>query len=199
LTSRADATTDPYDVEHFLRLRAIDATGARLVRSDPLTTGTTILVKHIRVNYPDDLRRVAFAVHRVKDPLTPKGDRVVVHGGRDGVRDVLLRKVHVDGVRRSTSVLQRTWSRRPIRKFVRVGTGPNWYGLARCESGGDLNAYSPAGPYYGLYQFLKSTWRDYGGTGLPTDHGRREQTRIAWHLYQARGTSPWPTCGTRLR
>ncbi len=31
--------------------------------------------------------------------------------------------------------------------------------VARCESGLDPCAYSKAGPYYGLYQFLKSTWK----------------------------------------
>ena len=31
--------------------------------------------------------------------------------------------------------------------------GLNWCGLAQCESGLNPNAYNPAGPYYGLYQF----------------------------------------------
>jgi soluble lytic murein transglycosylase-like protein len=31
--------------------------------------------------------------------------------------------------------------------------------VARCESNLDPCAYSRKGPYYGLYQYLKSTWR----------------------------------------
>jgi len=37
--------------------------------------------------------------------------------------------------------------------------------VARCESGFNPRAYNPAGPYYGLFQFLMSTFRatPYGG------------------------------------
>ena len=31
--------------------------------------------------------------------------------------------------------------------------------VARCESKLDPCAYNPSGPYYGLYQYLKSTWK----------------------------------------
>jgi hypothetical protein len=31
--------------------------------------------------------------------------------------------------------------------------------VARCESSLNPCAYSKSGPYYGLYQFLKSTWK----------------------------------------
>lgn len=31
--------------------------------------------------------------------------------------------------------------------------------VARCESGLDPCAYNKSGPYYGLFQFLKSTWK----------------------------------------
>jgi hypothetical protein len=31
--------------------------------------------------------------------------------------------------------------------------------VARCESRLDPCAYNPSGPYYGLYQYLKSTWK----------------------------------------
>ncbi len=38
--------------------------------------------------------------------------------------------------------------------------------IARCESGLNPHAYNPAGPYYGLYQFLMSTFRANGGTDI---------------------------------
>jgi soluble lytic murein transglycosylase-like protein len=38
--------------------------------------------------------------------------------------------------------------------------------IARCESGLNPRAYNPAGPYYGLYQFLQSTFRANGGTDI---------------------------------
>jgi hypothetical protein len=38
--------------------------------------------------------------------------------------------------------------------------------IARCESGLNPRAYNPAGPYYGLFQFLLSTFRGNGGTDI---------------------------------
>jgi soluble lytic murein transglycosylase-like protein len=38
--------------------------------------------------------------------------------------------------------------------------------IARCESGLNARAYNPAGPYYGLFQFLMSTFRANGGTNI---------------------------------
>jgi hypothetical protein len=40
--------------------------------------------------------------------------------------------------------------------------------VARCESALDPCAYNKSGPYYGLYQFLKSTWKTtpYGGKSI---------------------------------
>ena len=82
-------------------------------------------------------------------------------------------------------------------RVVKVGTGPNWTALARCESGGNPNAVNPAG-FYGLYQFTRSTWRSVGGKGSPTDYGYWEQTKRAWKLFQRDGRSPWPVCGRHL-
>jgi soluble lytic murein transglycosylase-like protein len=38
--------------------------------------------------------------------------------------------------------------------------------IARCESGLNPHAYNPAGPYYGLFQFLMSTFRANGGIDI---------------------------------
>ncbi|HEV7678278.1 MAG TPA: transglycosylase SLT domain-containing protein [Candidatus Dormibacteraeota bacterium] len=38
--------------------------------------------------------------------------------------------------------------------------------IARCESGLNPRAYNASGPYYGLYQFLQSTFRANGGTDI---------------------------------
>ena len=61
--------------------------------------------------------------------------------------------------------------------------------VARCESGLDPCAYNRSGPYYGLYQFLKSTWKTtpYGdhsiydpkaqalAAGWMWKHGRKDE------------------------
>jgi soluble lytic murein transglycosylase-like protein len=52
------------------------------------------------------------------------------------------------------------------------GVSGSWMiSIARCESGLRPNAYNPSGPYYGLFQFLMSTFTHNGGTNIwdPTD------------------------------
>jgi len=73
--------------------------------------------------------------------------------------------------------------------------GLNWGALANCESGGNPQAYSPAGPYYGLYQFSAGTWASVGGSGLPSSASSSEQTYRASLLYQRSGAGQWPVCG----
>ncbi|PRZ41921.1 uncharacterized protein YabE (DUF348 family) [Antricoccus suffuscus] len=75
--------------------------------------------------------------------------------------------------------------------------GLNWPALAQCESSGNPKAVSPAG-YMGLYQFDQRTWNANGGSGSPLDASAAQQTAIAQNLYNARGISPWPSCGPKL-
>jgi len=79
------------------------------------------------------------------------------------------------------------------------GTPPmaTWDALARCESGGrwDLNLGTG---YYGGLQFLASSWRGAGGTGLPHEHPREEQIRRAVVLWERYGFKPWPACSRKL-
>ena len=68
--------------------------------------------------------------------------------------------------------------------------------IAQCESGADPTAVSPSGRYRGKYQFLRSTWKEWGGRGDdPAEASEAHQDRVALRLYRARGTAPWPTCG----
>lgn len=69
--------------------------------------------------------------------------------------------------------------------------------VSACESGGSLTAYSPAGPYYGKWQFDLSTWYGNGGRSHPQGAPEAEQDAIAYATVQARGWSPWPVCGRR--
>jgi peptidoglycan hydrolase-like protein with peptidoglycan-binding domain len=69
--------------------------------------------------------------------------------------------------------------------------------IAMCESGGNPRAVSADGKYRGKYQFHRTTWRAYGGTGDPAAASEAEQDRIAAKLYAAQGASPWPVCGKK--
>lgn len=79
--------------------------------------------------------------------------------------------------------------------------GLNWASLADCESHGDPKAYTPSGPYYGLYQISLPMWQAVGGVGTPTMWPAEEQTYRAQLLYQrvdGRWQGQWPHCGARL-
>lgn len=60
-----------------------------------------------------------------------------------------------------------------------------------CESGGNyraLNASSGAG---GAYQIIPSTWRAYGGEGVPHLASKAEQDRIAAIIWREDGPGAW--------
>jgi len=68
--------------------------------------------------------------------------------------------------------------------------------IARCESGGNPRAVSADGRYRGKYQFMRSTWKAWGGRGSdPARASETHQDRVALRLYRARGVTSWPTCG----
>jgi hypothetical protein len=72
-----------------------------------------------------------------------------------------------------------------------------WDRLAQCESGGNWSINTGNG-YSGGLQFLPSTWRSNGGTGMPHQHSREEQIRVAENLRAQAGFSPWPQCARKL-
>ena len=67
------------------------------------------------------------------------------------------------------------------------------------ESHGNYQAYNPAGPYMGAYQFLQSTWNssaNHAGRpeliGVPPNTASEyDQDDLAWALYQWQGAGPW--------
>lgn len=81
-----------------------------------------------------------------------------------------------------------------------------WAALRHCESSGNYAAYNGAGPFYGAYQFMQSTWdstaRRSGRTDLVGVHPHQaapaDQDAMAYALYGRRGSSPWPHCGRHL-
>jgi len=72
------------------------------------------------------------------------------------------------------------------------GVSPSWMiSTAECESTLRPNAYNPSGPYYGIFQFLMSTFRAHGGTDIwdPV-----QQAQIAASMFASGDSSAWPVC-----
>jgi resuscitation-promoting factor RpfB len=139
-----------------------------------------------------------------------KGTTQVQRSGQVGLRVRVFRETFIDGKLAKRKLLRDRLAAKPVAAVVLVGTKPvpvenapsadglNWAALADCESGGNPDAYNPAGPYYGLYQFSADTWHAVGGQGLPTDYGWSEQTYRAQILYEQSGSGQWPVCGPNL-
>ena len=73
----------------------------------------------------------------------------------------------------------------------------DWDRLAQCESGGNWSINTGNG-YYGGLQFSASTWRAYGGSGLPHQASKATQIAIAKKLQAAAGWGQWPACSAKL-
>jgi septal ring factor EnvC (AmiA/AmiB activator) len=63
--------------------------------------------------------------------------------------------------------------------------------IVMCESGGNYSALNESSGAGGAYQILPSTWRAYGGQGLPHQASKAEQDRIAAMIWQDSGPSAW--------
>jgi hypothetical protein len=89
-----------------------------------------------------------------------------------------------------------------------AGTTPEmWMQLRMCESGNNYRAVSSGGAYRGAYQFTQGTWNNVASSvatltrlaGVdPATAAPVDQDSMAYTLYEQRGKSPWPSCGTPL-
>lgn len=138
-----------------------------------------------------------------------EGQTKVLTQGKVGIEARTYRETYLDGKLDSRELVGKEVTAEPVTEVLLVGTkkmpdnapaadGLNWAALAQCESGGNPKAYNPAGPFYGLYQFMESTWHAVGGVGLPTDASASEQTYRAQILYNRSGAGQWPVCGHNL-
>lgn len=80
----------------------------------------------------------------------------------------------------------------------RAARGDVWAALARCESGGNPNARSANGRYFGAFQFSVATWRSLGYGGTAADHPYETQLTAARRLQARSGWGQWPHCARRL-
>ncbi len=199
-------TLQPSDLVSVTRSAAgrVQVVVQRVLEQDVTTTGA-----------------VPFATRTVQDATAYTGTRTVTQAGTDGVRTVVDHVTTVDGVETARVSVSDSVTTAPVDQVVAVGTKAkpaaprpvasspvpavsgsaaslNWAALARCESGGRVDAVSPGGLYYGLYQFSVATWRAMGGSGLPSQACAAEQTARAQALYTRSGAGQWPVCGKYL-
>jgi hypothetical protein len=72
-----------------------------------------------------------------------------------------------------------------------------WDRLAQCESSGNWQINSGNG-FYGGLQFTMSTWRGFGGQGMPHHASRDQQIAVAQRVLATQGWNAWPACSSKL-
>lgn len=71
---------------------------------------------------------------------------------------------------------------------------PDWGPIIACESGGNPRAQNASSSASGLFQFIDSTWRAYGGTEFAArakDATIAEQYAVAHRAFAREGYRPW--------
>jgi uncharacterized protein YabE (DUF348 family) len=180
-----------------------------------------VVVQRVVVQDVTTTSAVPFGTQNVQDANAYTGTSTVRQAGVNGVRTVVDSVTTVDGTETARVNVSDSVTTAPVDQVVAVGAKPrpvaprpvasspvpavsgnaaslNWAALARCESGGRVDAVSPGGLYYGLYQFSVATWRAMGGSGLPSQASAAEQTARAQALYTRSGAGQWPVCGRNL-
>ncbi len=160
--------------------------------------------------------KVGFDTTRKKTSTLKKGVTKVDTPGVRGVRAVTYRLVWHNGEVVSRTKIKSKLIKKPVTEVILVGTktttesssgsssstsstpsGSVWDKLAECESGGNWSINTGNG-YYGGLQFSLSTWRAYGGSGMPHEASREEQIAIAKKLQADAGWGAWPACSSKL-
>ena len=189
-----------------------------VVRSD--AGRVQVVVQRVVVQDVTTTSELPYGTQTVQDATAYAGTSAVRQPGAVGVRTVVDRVTTVDGVESGRVTVSDAVTTAPVDRVVALGTKPrpvaapspaaavpavtgsaaslNWAALARCESGGRVDAVSANGLYYGLYQFSLGTWRAMGGSGLPSQASAAEQTARAEALLTRSGAGQWPVCGRNL-
>lgn len=160
----------------------------------------------VKVEKGDTLSKLAKAHNttwrRLFDANTSIADPNIINPGEEirvPFEDEKLEQRKLPAV--SAKPVVRTTSRRTTPRVKStapaVASGSVWDRLAACESGGNW-AINTGNGYYGGLQFLPSTWRAVGGTGLPHQHSRAEQIKRGKILQARSGWGQWPACARKL-
>jgi predicted ribosomally synthesized peptide with SipW-like signal peptide len=201
------ATAGDLLAEQGIALSETDRTS--LFLNQGLLNRMRLQVFRVQVSEIAETTSIAHERVETQDPNVLEGEKTVTQPGVAGEQVTNIRVTVVDGVETAREVLSTSVTREAVPELVTVGTKPrptntpaadglNWAALAKCESGGRVDAVSSNGLYHGLYQFSVSTWRSVGGSGLPSDASADEQTYRAQLLYNKSGRSSWPHCGKYL-
>lgn len=184
-----------------------------------------LVVKVIRVleNENAEVVDIPFSIQYKDDPNILIGQTKVENPGETGKKEITFRKVLENGKEVSREILQEKIIKEPVPRIILKGTKPkfsvasgsyaDWindaaskYGvdasrmsrMMYCESGGNANSVGGGGRFYGLFQYLPSTWAGAsagaGYTGASIFDPKAQIYTTAWKI-SVSGYGAWPICG----
>jgi resuscitation-promoting factor RpfB len=180
-----------------------------------LLNGAKFTFTDVEVKSKTKKVKVDFDTVRKESSTLKKGVTKVDTPGERGVRAVTYKIVRHNGDIVKRTKIKSKLINKPVTEVILVGTrkttaapkqsssgsstpsGSVWDKLAECESGGNWSINTGNG-YYGGLQFSLSTWRAYGGSGMPHEASREEQIAIAKKLQADAGWGSWPACSSKL-
>jgi uncharacterized protein YabE (DUF348 family) len=179
-----------------------------------LVDGAKFTFTDVEISSKTKKLKVDFDTVRKESSKLKKGVTKIDTPGERGVRAVTYKIVrHNDEIVKRAKIKSKLINK-PVTEVILVGTkktttakkssggsstpsGSVWDKLAQCESGGNWSINTGNG-YYGGLQFSLSTWRAYGGSGMPNEASREQQIAIAKKLQADAGWGAWPACSSKL-
>jgi uncharacterized protein YabE (DUF348 family) len=179
-----------------------------------LVNGAKFTFTDVEISSKTKKVKVDFDTVRKSSSKLNKGVTKVDTPGKRGIRAVTYKIVrHNDKIVKRTKIKSKLITK-PKTEVILVGTkktttstkssggsstpsGSVWDKLAQCESGGNWSINTGNG-YYGGLQFSLSTWRAYGGSGMPNKASRERQIAVAKKLQADAGWGAWPACSSKL-
>jgi resuscitation-promoting factor RpfB len=183
-----------------------------------LVDGSKFTFTRVDISSKTKKIKVDFDTIRKESSQLNKGVTKIDTPGVRGLRTVTYQLVRHNGKIVKRKKIKSKLLKRPVTEVILVGTKTTtseksssgsssstsstpsdsvWDKLAECESGGNWSINTGNG-YYGGLQFSLSTWRAYGGSGMPHEASREEQIAIAKKLQADAGWGAWPACSSKL-
>jgi resuscitation-promoting factor RpfB len=180
-----------------------------------LVDGAKFTFTDVEISSKTKKVKVDFDTVRKESSKLKKGVTKIDTPGERGVRAVTYKIVRENDKIVKRAKIKSKLISKPVTEVILVGTkkttsstkkssggsttpsGSVWDKLAKCESGGNWSINTGNG-YYGGLQFSLSTWRAYGGSGMPNKASREQQIAIAKKLQADAGWGAWPACSAKL-
>ncbi|GAB4157624.1 MAG: hypothetical protein Fur003_1380 [Candidatus Dojkabacteria bacterium] len=186
-----------------------------------VVTGANIFVKEITYEELEKSFPVEFSTKYISDSTMFEGSTKVVQEGVIGTRVNKYKLTYQDGLLIDNQLISSELVAAPVEQIIAKGSKklavsefncPKWDAVVdattsnskerswlkfimRCESACNAGIVSKNGLYYGLFQFMQSTFKNYGGTDI---FNGNQQISTALKVYRLGGATQWGMCNAKF-